>query len=527
MGKRFRLTGRSEACFHGAYRNRAGMTGTGAFNSRYGQWSMMKNHEKRTCLATALCVLAVFSLFPFSSLRAGTLGGTVRLTPGQQTVLDVPAPLEQVAVGDPKVADVKVISEGRQVLITAIGRGTTDVLTWDMFGKQISTAVQVILKDIRLVRNEVSGILGDIEGVEVRLVGERVVIDGEIYTRRDFERIKIVAGIYPREVTVLARMSSSVTRLIAAEINRSLQKNGYGDVRAEAIGSKIFLEGTVIKQEDLATIDTLANAYFDACVNLVRAGGVAEDLVLIDIHFVELGTDLLRRVGVTWDNTARFEVTDIQYTIDLVKSGADSGSINLQAGRNFGANLELLESHAAARVLANPRLVCKSGEEAEFVAGGEIPIVLLLADRAVVEYKQYGIILKISPLAHRDGRVSAAVSAENSALDFTVQVNSYPGLKTRRVGTYVTLDRDKVLVLSGLVDQQDAKAVDKVPIIGNFPILGELFKSRGFTNRDTEMVIFLTASLMTPESETNLEMLQRIEGGYDAIGEKLKPSLFD
>ena len=487
----------------------------------------MKNHEKRAFLLTVLLLLVVCTLFPCSGPLAATLGGTVRLTLGQQTVLDVPAPLEQVAVGDPKVVDVKIISEGRQILITATGKGTTDVLTWDMYGKQTSTVVQVILKDVRLIRNEVEGILGDIEGVEVRVVGERVVIDGEAYTRRDFERIKTVAGIYPSEVTLLARMSSSVTRLIASEINRSLMKNGYADVRADGIGSKIFLEGTVLKQEDLDTVDKLANAYFDTCVNLVRVGGVAEDLVLIDIHFVELGKQFLEKVGVDWDDGARIEVTDLQYTIDLVKSGADSGSINLEAARSFGATLNLLESNSLARTLAHPVLVCKSGEEAEFVAGGEIPIVMILADRAVVEYKKYGIILKVSPLAHRDGRVSAAVEAERSALDPSVTVGDYPGLLTRSVDTYVTMDRDKVLVLSGLVDKSDAKAVDKVPVIGSFPILGELFKSRDFLNDDSELVIFLTARLMSPESETNREILRGVEDRYRKMGDKLKPELSD
>jgi pilus assembly protein CpaC len=223
----------------------------------------------------------------------------------------------------------------------------------------------------------------------------------------------------------------------------------------------------------------------------------------------------------------RFEVSSMQYTLDLVKSGADSGSITLDAGSDFGANLNLLQNNSIARVLAHPRLVCKSGEEAEFVAGGEIPIVLILADRAVVEYKKYGIILNVSPLAHRDGRVSASVEAENSTLDFSVEVNSYPGLLTRSVDTYVTLDKDKVLVLSGLVDQSEAKAVSKVPVIGNFPILGELFKSRDFTNEDTELVIFLTASLMSPESEKNRQMLQDIERRYDAVGEKLKLDALD
>ena len=81
--------------------------------------------------------------------------------------------------------------------------------------------------------------------------------------------------------------------------------------------------------------------------------------------------------------------------------------------------------------------------------------------------------------------------------------------------------------LSGLVDRQEGKAVNKVPVIGNFPILGELFKSRDFQNQDTELVIFLSASLMSPESEKNQEMLENMERRYDAVGEKIKLDVFD
>ncbi len=486
----------------------------------------MKETQRVGWLGTAsLIVLVLF--FSDGGVDAAGLGGTIRLTLGQQTVLDVPAPLEQVAIGDPKVVDVKIISEGRQILITAIGRGTTDVITWDTNGKQVSTVVQVILKDVRLIRNEVKGILGDVEGVEVRIVGERVVIDGEVYTRRDFERIKTVGSIYPREVTVLARMSSSVTRLIASEINRSLAKNGYPDVRAEGVGNKIFLEGTVQHKEDLDTVEKLASAYFEHCIDLVRVGGVAEDLVLIDIHFVEVGKKFLEKAGVNWDNSARFEVTSLQYTIDLLRSGADKGTVDLEGARNFGATIDLLENNSLARELAHPRLVCKSGEEAEFVAGGEIPIVLILTDRSVVQYKKYGVILKISPLVHRDGRISASVKAESSALDYSVMVNDYPGLTTRSVETYVTLDKDKALILSGLVNQKNSKDVEKVPIIGNFPIIGELFKSRDFTNDNSELVIFLSAHLMNPESELNRKTIRDIRRRYKDQTEGLKPDWRD
>ncbi len=475
----------------------------------------------------ALNLMVVLSLISGERCLAETLGGTLRLTLGQQRVLDVTAPLEQVAIGDPTVVDVKVISEGRQVLITAIGKGTTDLLTWDLAGKQKTTLVHVILKDIRLIRDEVRGMLGAIEGVHVRMVGERVVIDGEVFTRKDHDRIQKIATVYPREVTVLIGMSASVSRLIALEITKSLHKNGYLDVRAEGIGEKIFLEGTVVRKDDLKEIRVLAEAYYEDCVSLVRLAGHVEDLVLIDIQFVEVGKRLAEKLGVNWDDMARFEISSFDRSINILRGAPDKSSMNLSLADGFGATIELQQGDSYARTLAHPRLICKSGQKAEFVAGGEIPIALILADRFAVEYKDYGIMLDISPVVHRDSRISASVEAQSSTLDHSLQVAGYPGIKKRSVSTYVTLEENKVLALSGLVNQTDSKDVERMPVIGNFPILGELFKSRHFNNDDTELVIFLSARLMKPESDLNKEMIEAVQQKYENSDENLSPLLFD
>jgi pilus assembly protein CpaC len=474
--------------------------------------------------------LVLFSLMtgPGSApVAAESVGGTVRMNIGQQKVLDVPAPLQQVAVGDPSVADVKAISQGRQILVTAVGRGTTDIVAWDAAGRQFTTTVQVAAKDIASIRDELKTVLGDVEGISVRSAGERVVIDGEIFTRQDFERVRRVAAMYPQDVTMLATMSTAVTRLIASEINRSLTKNGFGDVRAEGVGDRIFLEGTVNAKEDIDTVTTLSKAYYDNCVNLLRVGGKMDELVLIDIQFVEVGKRFLEKLGVNWDDTARFQITDLTYTRGFLGRSEDDGKMEVEGGRNFGGNVNLQQSDSRARTLAHPRLVCKSGEKAEFVAGGEIPLPLITEEKILITYKPFGIILKISPIAHRDGRISAAVQAESSTIDSAITVAGYPGFKKRSVETYVTLDKDKALALSGLVNQSDTKGVEKVPLIGKLPIIGELFKSRDFANDESELVIFLASRLLTPDEEENQKMIQDLQKKYEETGEALKPGLFD
>jgi pilus assembly protein CpaC len=509
----------------------------------------MSTRDKRGVWVVWACTIVLFIACARAPCHAVSLGGTLRLSLGQQQVLEVPAPLEQVAIGDPAVVDVKIISQGRQVLVTATGKGTTDLITWDVEGKQTTTLVSVILKDIRLIQREIEGMVGSVEGVAIRLVGERVVVDGEVFTKRDMERIEKVSSVYPDEVTLLVRMSPSVSRLLASEITRSMEENGYPDVRAVGIGDKIFLEGTVSRKEDKKQVLSLAEAYFSPCVNMVRMAGRVEDLVLIDIRFVEVGKNLLEKIGVNWDDTARFEVTSLDYVSGMLRDSSQGlstgggrgisnniainrgstsdGGVEVTGLENSGANVNLLESNAFARTLAHPKLVCKSGEKANFLAGGEIPIVLALTDRFAVEYKDYGIILNISPLVHTDGRISAGVEAESSALDWANAVQGYPALKKRSVDTYVTLEKGKILALSGLVNSKDAKDVERVPVLGKFPVIGELFKSRGFGNEDTELVIFLSTSLMLPGDQESEKMIRSVEDRYKKGDELLKPNLFD
>jgi len=495
--------------------------------------------------AGIFCVILLGSVTPSGG---ADLGGTLRLSLGQQQVLDVPVPLEQVAIGDPRVVDVKIITQGRQVLVTAIGKGTTDLITWDVEGHQTTTLVNVILKDVRLIQREVAGMLGSMEGVTTQLVGDRVVVDGEVFTPRDMERIERVAKVYPEEVTLLVHMSPSVSRLLASEITRMLQENGYPDVHAVGIGDKVFLEGTVSRKDEVDEVLKLAEAYFKPCVNLVRMAGRVEELVLIDIRFVEVGKNLAEKIGVNWDDTARFQITSIDYltglsggstlsksidtegvklTTSMDRVTGQDGSLGLTGLTDFGANVNLLQSDSFGRTLAHPKLVCKSGEKANFIAGGEIPIVLALNDRFAVEYKDYGIILNVSPLVHTDGRISAGVEAESSALDWSNQVLGYPALKKRSVDTYVTLERGKVLALSGLVNSKDGKDVERVPVLGKFPVIGELFKSRSFLNDETELVIFLSASSMEAEDENSRKMIDSVEDRYKQGNQLIKPSLLD
>lgn len=129
-----------------------------------------------------------------------------------------------------------------------------------------------------------------------------------------------------------------------------------------------------------------------------------------------------------------------------------------------------------------------------------MPIPVVTQDRIYVDYKQYGIKLQITPVVDGAGTVRAKILTEISDIDDAVAVNGYPGFLMRRVDTEVTVRDGDTIVLSGLIHLSEGKEVSKVPLLGQIPILGELFKSRRFRDRQTQLVVFVTPRIVDPLS---------------------------
>lgn len=157
-----------------------------------------------------------------------------------------------------------------------------------------------------------------------------------------------------------------------------------------------------------------------------------------------------------------------------------------------------------ARILANPKLVCESGGSADFLAGGEIPIVIVTPETRTVEWKTYGIILKLKPTLEEGNRIRTRITAEISTVDHGGGSSDVPGLLTRRVSTDFVTPPGGTVMLSGLVKSETAKDVAKLPFLGQIPILGELFKSRSFRANKSELAVFITPAEVRQDAENEM-----------------------
>jgi pilus assembly protein CpaC len=432
--------------------------------------------------------------------------GAISLTVGQQKTLRIDD-VARVAIGDPDVADVKQVGAGNELLLTGVGDGRTTLLVWDRGERRSSYVVLVRRLDPREVVSEVRAFLGDREGVQVRVVGDRIVLEGETLTAADHDRVQQVLAMFP-QIRSFVRPSAAARRLAAETITRALQKAGIEHAQATAVGGTLLLEGTVDSKEELQKVELVVQALGEKAENLLAVS--PRRMVLVEVEFVEVSAGATRLVGIKPPSSiASAPGTGVVWQIvrplpgDQSTETVHSLSGTAAAGIDFSAAARFDDS--SARVLARPRLLCASGDKAEFTAGGEIPLPIVTQNQIAVEWKKFGIQLRITPTADGNGNIAAAIEAEVSDIDPTLAVRAngfdVPGLRTREVKTSVAVREGETIILSGLLGAAEDKDVSKIPLLGHIPILGELFKSRRFAEHKTELAIFVTPRLATPSSE--------------------------
>lgn len=172
--------------------------------------------------------------------------------------------------------------------------------------------------------------------------------------------------------------------------------------------------------------------------------------------------------------------------------------------KTFEAELNFLESSGKGRLLASPNILCKSGKEAEFLAGGEIPIKSKSRFSNDIIWKKYGVYLKVKPKADYLGRISVSLQTEVSSIDSSLTVDGVPGITTNKVSSYFDLPETKIIALSGLLKEIYGDSYSGLPMLSRLPVLGPLFSSRDFKEKRTELVIFVKPEVMTRDTDINI-----------------------
>ena len=256
----------------------------------------------------------------------------------------------------------------------------------------------------------------------------------------------------------------------------------FTDLTVTDTGSSAIVSGTVSSPAERKLLDDFARSRPNVHLRL-SLPEEKRSLLSYDLKIIEISKGATSRLGVLWPDSLPLKGS---WT-----TGGNTGSV-FSVASDFETRLNLLLADGRARILANPHLVCESGESASFLAGGEIPIVIITPETRTVEWKTYGIILKLQPKMDAGNKIRTQISAEISTVDHGSGSSQIPSFLTRRVATHFSGPAGGTVMLSGLIKSEIAKDVAKIPLLGQIPVLGELFKSRSFRESESELAIFIT-----------------------------------
>ncbi len=477
------------------------------------------NHRLHALAWLALCG-AIVMLVPSGAAQARGISKTINVGVGQSVNVTTPRKVTQVHVINPRVADVvRYYSKG--ATIVGISGGTTEIHFTLSNNRIFKVRVRVSKQQVSELLQAVKDFLGPVEGVYPRMFGDKVIIDGRALTAADYGRVHKAARLFGKKVINFAGYQPSAV----AEINKTLEAAGLNTVKANLYGGMVYLEGAVGSKTEAAKVKTLVKNLDLKVVNLLTVGKGRQ--VLITVKFVELMESNNIKFGLELP-AALTASGALQGDIAIKPSSGTTVRLNLMTPeQTMSAKFNMLFVRGYARLLAKPKLVCGSGGKAKFMVGGEIPLVTCTINGCTVQYKEYGIILKVQPIADSRGFVTAKLYAEVSAPDWANAVQSYPAFEKRYVDTTVTMQEGSTLILSGLYKNKGGKTVTKVPLLGHIPILGELFKSREFTREKSQLAVFITPRIINPQHPWVRRTIKAVERRYHRFKNKIDWQIFD
>lgn len=321
---------------------------------------------------------------------------------------------------------------------------------------------------------------------------------------------------------VTVRASTSALNDSLEAIRRELRAELPGEpLRVSAENGAVFLRGTVNDLAGSARAEKIAAAGLPKdgkVVNLLDVKVPAsEPQILLKVRFCSVDRSLLKQMGINLVNNGLGNsigsISTGQFSPPLTDSSGTtiSTDLNIFAAfpglNNIGATIQALQTKGVVQVLAQPNLLTANGKEASFLAGGEYPYPMVQGGAGgtaavTIMFKEYGVRLNFIPTITPRGTIRLQVAPEVSALDFSnaVEISGFtvPAITSRKVNTEVELADGQSFVIGGLLDNRETETFDKIPFLGDIPILGKFFQSMSKNKTNTELIVEVTPEIVAP-----------------------------
>ncbi|MFA7666733.1 MAG: type II and III secretion system protein family protein, partial [Burkholderiaceae bacterium] len=409
------------------------------------------------------------------------LGPAMQLTLGKSTLLRLDVPVARISVGNPDVADVTLISP-RELYLLGRTYGTTNVILWSRSGPTTIIDLAVAL-DPGALQARLRELLPDETGIVVHTAADSVVLAGEVSSALQAQYAVTIAEAFAR---------------------------GYGQARG--------LRGSDAGADDMAGVQSSQRTGASDGQRVVNMMRIAQpQQVMLEVKVAEISKTLLDRLGVGID-AARTN-GDWRYSILSSFLTNSAGVLGIASASGNRLQIDAEKRDGLVRVLAEPNIVSISGQEASFLAGGRIFIPVarnngLAGTTVTLEEREFGVGLKFTPTVLGGGRINLKVAPEVSELSqagspFTTvggETAILPSFTTRRAQTTVQLMDGQSFAIAGLIKNNMTESINRLPVLGDLPILGALFRSSEFQTDRSELMFIVTARLVKPVPAGSLAM---------------------
>jgi pilus assembly protein CpaC len=321
-------------------------------------------------------------------------------------------------------------------------------------------------------------------GLEVTVQGKVIAVIGQLLRFDDWSELANTARLHSANYIFRAHLNAKLQRLAQSHFKEVLRDAHLPELPLEfspAATAVIPLEPKDLK----ARVERTLGAYGFQIEHSETAVSL-EPMVRVRLLVTELKKSLSRKIGIAWPPSLPAQLLP---------------QPQIGTGESWGPQLDAIEENGLGKILASPILLCRSGKEAKFLAGGEIPIKVVNFKIQDIVWKQYGILLKIHPRADDSGRMSIGIETEVSMLDEAHKVDGVPGLLTNRIESHFDLNSSRTIVLSGLIKKEWGKKATGLPWLVDIPVLGALFGSTDYQDDRTELVVFVTPEIARPDDE--------------------------
>ena len=478
--------------------------------------------------ATAIAAAAILSPAP-----AYAQFTPLSIDLNQSYYLNTGRSITRVAIANPKIADVSLL-DGTSLNVIGISPGTTTLNVWASNGYRYEYRITVSNQDSGLAKI-VQDAIG-LPDVRVQMIGGKILLRGTVKNQYERDLAYKIAKLYIAGTEDNYKGFGMASSAPASSQQRTATPGGGNISSLSSLGSS------------LGTSDELRGDINDSVVNMLQMTN--PDQINIEAMFVEINANDAKSLGATYSskdetstdsginmntagtffagesykiaNTTTDSKGNTRITYGTQRNGGSHWYNSNWLFKNFSqinAQIHAMIENGKARIISRPNVTTMSGKDAKILIGGEIPYESSNGfGSTTTDYKDYGIGLDLhAPTVDRDGNITTELETQVSRLDWANAVTKdgyrMPGLVTRSAYTTVNIPSGMTMVIGGLLDSDDANTIQKVPFLGDIPIIGELFKYHNKSRQKTEIVVLITPRVVS--EETPARMSPDMEDAYN------------